>query len=143
MQAGCGIEPDACVMTCGNFFCTQAHGMVEKRFELDLCIAQDVRIGCASRLVLAHKLGKHAVFVIGRKVDMLDFYAQHIGHGSGIHEVDVGCAELAVIIVFPVFHEDADHLIALRFEQMSGHCRVHAAGESDDDTLLGHRPNYP
>jgi hypothetical protein len=42
--------------------------------------------------------------------------AHHIGHGCGIDKVDVGRAKLAVVIVFPVFHENTDHLVALLFQ---------------------------
>ena len=107
-------------MTRGDFFGPQAHGVVQKRLEFDLGIAQDVRVGCESGLVFAHKLRKNPVFVIGRKIDVFNLDAQHIGHGRGIDKVDVGRAVLAVIVVFPVFHEDADHLVALLLEQMGG-----------------------
>ena len=93
--------------------------MVQERLELDLGVAQDVGVGCAPGLVLAQKLGKHPVFVIGCKVDVLDLDAQHIGHGSGIHEIDVGGTVFAVVVVFPVFHEDTDDVIALLLEQVS------------------------
>ena len=74
---------------------------------------------------------------------MFDFNAQHIGHSSCVHKVDIRRAVLAVVIVFPVFHEDAHHFMALLFEQVSGHGRVHAARESDDNTLRGHGRHYP
>jgi len=47
---------------------------------------------------------------------VLDFDAQHIGDGGGIDEVDVGGAVFAVVVIFPVLHEDADHLMALLFQ---------------------------
>ena len=43
-----------------------------------------------SGLVFADKLGKNTVFVVGCKIDVFDLYAQHIGHGGGIDEVNVG-----------------------------------------------------
>ena len=60
----------------------------------------------------AQELGEHAVFVLGREVDVLDLDAQHVGHRSGVQEVLARRAVLAVVVVFPVLHEDADDLIA-------------------------------
>jgi hypothetical protein len=111
--------------------------VVQKGLELDLGIAQHIGVGRAAGLVFAQKLGKHAVLVVGREVDVLDLDADHIGHGGGVHEVDVGRAVLAVVIVFPVLHEDADHLVALLFEQVGGDGGVHAAREADDNALFG------
>ena len=85
-----GIQANPCVMPSGNFFSPQAHGVVQKRLELDLGVAQDVGVGRASGLILAHKLGKNPVLVIGCKIDMLDLDTQHIGHCCSIHKVNVG-----------------------------------------------------
>ena len=63
---------------------------------------------------------------------MFDLDAQHIGYGSGIHKVDVRRAVFTVIVVFPVFHEDADHLVALLFEQVGRDGRIDAAGQAND-----------
>jgi hypothetical protein len=67
---------------------------------------------------------------------MLDLDAQHIGHGGGVHEVDVGRTVFAVVIVFPVLHEDADDLIALLLEQVGRNGRVHPATQTDHDALF-------
>ena len=45
-------------------------------------------------------------------------------------------AVLAVVVVFPVLHEDADDLVALLLEQVGADGGVHAAAQSDDDALL-------
>jgi hypothetical protein len=130
MPAGGSVLAHPCVVSGGNLFGTQAHGMVQKGLELDLGIAQHIGVGRAPGLVFAQEFGKHAVLVLGGKVDVLDLDAQHVGHGGGVHKVDVGRAVLAVVIIFPVLHEDADHLVALLLEQVRGHCGVHAAAQS-------------
>jgi hypothetical protein len=56
---------------------------------------------------------------------VLDLDADHVGHGGGVHEVDVGRAVFAVVVVFPVLHEDADHLVALLLEQVGGDGGIH------------------
>ena len=120
MQAGGRIQAHAGVMAGGDLLGTQAHGMVQKGLEFDLGVAQDVGVGRAAGLVLTQELGKHAVLVVGREVDMLDLDADNIGHRRGIHKVDVGRAVLAAVVVFPVLHEDADHLMTGLLEQMGG-----------------------
>ena len=69
---------------------------------------------------------------------MLDFNTDHIGHAGGIQKVLAAGAELAVVIIFPVLHEDADHIMALLFEQIRSNCGIYAAGQANDYTVLGH-----
>ena len=146
MQAGGFVQAHPGVVAGGNFLGAQAHGVVQKSLELDFGVAQDVGVGRAAGLVFAQELGEHAVFVVGGKVDMLDLDAQHVGHGGGIDKVDVGRAELAVVVIFPVLHEDADDLVALLLEQVRRHGRVHPAAEPDHDALFVsrlHDGDYP
>ena len=77
------------------------------------------------------------------KVDMLDLDADHIGHGGGVHKVDVGRAVFAVVVIFPVLHEDADHLVALLLEKVGGDGGVHSAREADDNALFGMGSHCP
>jgi hypothetical protein len=46
----------------------QLHGVVEEGLELDLGVAQHVRVRRAAGLVLAQELGEHAVLVFGGKL---------------------------------------------------------------------------
>ena len=131
------------IVTGGNLLSAQTHGAVEKGLELDLGVAQHIGVGRAPGLVFAQKLGEHPVLVIGGEVDMLDLDANHIGHGGGIHEVDVGRAVLAVVVIFPVLHEDADHLVALLLEKVGGDGGVHAPREADDNALFGMGSHCP
>ncbi len=43
-------------------------------------------------------------------------------------------SSIVVVVVLPVLHEDADHLVAGALEQPRGHGGVDAAGEADDDS---------
>ena len=130
-------------MAGGYFFGTQAQGMIEKSLELDLGIAQNVRVGRAPGAVLAQKFGKHPVLVFGGKIDVFDLDADHVGHGGGIHKIDIGGTKLRVIVILPVLHEDADDLIALLLEQPGSDRRIHAAAQPDHhllpNVLLVHR----
>ena len=135
-QLGGRILAHACIVAGGDLFCSQAHGVVQKSLELDLRIAQHVRIGRATGLVLAQELGKHAVLVVCGKVHMLDLDADHVGHGRRIDKVDIRRAVLAVVVIFPVLHEDADDLVALLFEKIGGDGGIHTARQTHHDTLL-------
>jgi hypothetical protein len=123
------------VVAGGDLVGAQAHGVVQEGLELDLGVAQHVRVGRAAGLVLAQELGEDAVLVLGREVDVLDLDAQHVGHRSGVQEVLARRAVLAVVVVFPVLHEDADDLVALLLEQPGGDRGIDAAGQTDDHTL--------
>jgi hypothetical protein len=122
----------------------QAHGVVEKGLELDLGVAQHVGVGRAAGLVFAQELGEHAVLVLGGEVDVLDLDAQHVGHAGGVEKVLPAGAVLAVVVIFPVLHEDADDLVALLLEQVRGDGRVHPAAQAHHDALFVHsRPIIP
>ena len=131
-------------MTGRNFVRADLHRVIQKRLELDFGVAQNVGVGRAAGLVFAQKFSEHAVFVVGGKVDVFDLDADHVGNRCGVYKVDVRRAIAHIIItrpcgsvvVFPVLHEDADDLVALLFEQIRGHRRVHAPAQSHHDPLL-------
>ena len=64
--------------------------------------------------------------------------AQGRAHCAGVFEILGGAAVAAVDPVFPVFHEQAVHLVALFKEQQGGDRGIDATGETDDDAGLGH-----
>jgi hypothetical protein len=47
-----------------------------------------------------------------------------------------GGAVLTVIVVFPIFHEHARDLMALRFEQVGGDGGINPTTEADDGVFL-------
>ncbi|MNT59837.1 hypothetical protein D3C72_1973780 [compost metagenome] len=111
--------------------------MVEEGLELDLGIAQHVGIGRAPGRVFAQKVGKHAVLVLGGKVDRLHVDADQVGHRHHVQPVLARGAVLAVVIVFPVLHEQADDLVALLLEQPRGDRRIDPARHAHHDTFSG------
>ena len=74
---------------------------------------------------------------------MLDFDANHVGHGRRVDKIDVGGAKRAVVVVLPVFHEDANDFMALLFEQIGAHRRVHTAAQAHHNPLLLHGAILP
>ena len=93
-------------------------------------------------MVFAQEFGKHPVFVVSRKVHVLNLNAHHIGHSGRVDKVNVGRTKRTVVVVFPIFHENADHFVALLFQQMGGDGGVDAARQSHNDTVMLHGLNY-
>src|SRR5258706_553117 len=77
---------DVRVVAGGDARRAQLDRMIEEGLELDLGVAQHVRIGRAAGLVLAQELRKHAVLVLGGEIPRLELYADHVGGGSRIEQ---------------------------------------------------------
>ncbi len=52
-------------MAGGDSIGPEGQGMIEKRLELDLLVAQHIRVGCAPGLVFVQKILEHPVPVFG------------------------------------------------------------------------------
>ncbi len=100
-------------MTGGDVLGSQADGVIQKGFEFNLCVTQNIGVGCPPRLVLSDKFSEDAVFVLGRKVNVFNLNADHVCHSGRIDKVNVAGAVGGVIVVFPILHEDADHFMPL------------------------------
>ena len=124
------------VVAGGDLLGAQAHRVVQEGLELDLGVAQHVGVGRAAGAVFAQEFGEHPVLVLGREVHVLQLDADDVGHRRGVQEVLARAAVLAVVVVFPVLHEDADDLVALLLEQPGRHRRVDAARQAHHHTLL-------
>jgi hypothetical protein len=122
-----------CVVPGGDLLGAQAHGVVQERAELDLGVAQHVRIGRAAGGVLAQELGEHALLVLGGEVHRLELDADRVGRRGGVDQVFARGAVLVVVVVLPVLHEDPDDLVPGALQEKRGHRRVHSARHSDDD----------
>ncbi len=53
--------------------------------------------------------------------------------GHRVDQVLARGAVLVVVVVLPVLHEEADHVVARALEQQRGDGGIHASGEADDD----------
>ncbi len=107
-------------------------GKLQERLELDFAVAQDVRVRRAPGLVLFQEVLEHVVPVLGGKVDGVEFHPQLVADGLGVSQILGGRAVLVRVVLFPVLHEQAFHLVALLDQQEGGDGRVHAAGHADD-----------
>ncbi len=126
------------VMAGGDRVGAEAQRVIEEGAELDLAVAQHVRIGRASRLVLAQELREHPLPVFGREVHRLEFDSQHVGDRRRIDQVVARRAVFVGVVVFPVLHEHADHVVPLLLQQPCRDGRVHAARHADDDAPASH-----
>src|SRR5258708_67992 len=128
---------DARVMPGGDALGAQRDGVIEERLELDLGVAQHVGIGRAPGLVFGEEGREDALAVLGGKVHRLDLDADALGDRDRIDEVLPRGAILVVVVVLPVLHEEADHVVAGALQQERGHGRIDASGEADDDLHRG------
>ena len=131
-RAACAVVT-AHIVAGGDVGGTQLFGgKLEERLELDLLVAQDIRVRRAPRLVLFQEVLEHVVPVLGGEVDGVQLHAQLVADGLGISQILGGGAVLVRVVFFPVLHEQAFDLITLLLEQVGRDGRIHAAGHADD-----------
>jgi len=95
----------------------ERQGMIEKCLELDLLVAQHVRIRCAPGLVFIQKIPEYPIPVIGRKVHGLEWYAENLANCANFFQVLFGAAVRVGIVLFPVLHEQTGDEVAGAFQQ--------------------------
>ena len=120
----------------GNQVGAEHQGVIEKGFELDFAIAEDVRVRRASGFVLGQKVLEDVIPVLSGKVGGVQLDADAVAYRLSIGQVIHGRAVVRAVVFLPVLHEQAFHLITLLHEQNGGNGRIHAAGHTDDDALL-------
>src|SRR5690554_6054984 len=125
------------IVTGGDQIGTQQLGILKKCLELDLAVAEDIRVGSAPGLVFFQKVLEYIVPVLGRKVGTVQRDAQFVTHGLSIGHIFLGCTVFGTVVLFPVFHEQAFNLISLLQQQQSRYGRVDTAGHADDHFGLG------
>jgi hypothetical protein len=118
--------------------CAQLERVIEEGLELDLGVAQYVRIRRATGGILAQEFREHAVLVFGREIDGLERNPNDVRRGGRIDQILPGRAVLVVIVVFPVLHEEADDLVALLFQQPGCNRRIDAARKSQNHSTFAH-----
>jgi len=127
--------PQARVVARGDAVGAERQRMVEERAELDLAVAEDVRVRRAPGLVVAQEQREHALAVFGGEVDRLEIDADDVRDRGRVDQVLAGRAVFVGIVLLPVLHEEADDLVALLLQQPRRDRRVDAARHADDDSL--------
>ena len=125
------------VVAGGDGFGALLDGVIQKAFEFDFGVAQHVGVGGAAGLVFLQEVGEYFVFVLGGEIDDVDVDADDVGHGDGVERILLDAAVFVVVVVFPVLHKNAAHMVPLLFQELRGNGRINAAGKADDDVLRG------
>ena len=86
---------------------------VLQRAELDLAVAQNVRVWRAPPAVLRKEVLEHPIHVFLLEVDGVVGDANPIAYGAHVRPVRFGGADAHVVLLGPVVHEYADDLVAL------------------------------
>ena len=117
----------------------QPQRLLQENVELDLAVAQHVGIGRAPPFVLGEHVIDHPPPVLLREVDDVEGNVEPPGDQLGEHAVVVprAVAFERTRRIVPVNHEEAHHLVALLFEQVSCHRGVDAPRKSYDNALHG------
>ena len=133
-QAALPVRPHE--MARRHLFRAQAHGKIQEGPELDLPVAQHVRVRRPPRPVFLQEIGKNPVPVFPGKIHAVIGNADDVADVPHIPPVVLRGADAVFILLFPVFHKDADHVIALLLQKQGRHGGVHASAHSDDDSFL-------
>ena len=114
-------------------------GHLPEGVKLDLPVAEHVRIGRTAPGVLVKHIVHHPLTVLGGQVHVIEGNAYLAGHHLGHKAVFLPFAVPVQgnVGVVPVLHEHRKDVVALLFEQISCHRRVHAAGQTDAYLDLG------
>src|SRR5690606_7900101 len=108
-------------------------GIVEERLELDFAVAEDIRVGRTSGLVLGEEVLEDVVPVFGGEIGGVQLDADPVADGLRVGEIFLGGAVLGTVVFLPVLHEQAFYLIPLFEQQKGGNGGVYAAGHADND----------
>ena len=128
---------DPRVMAGGDGVCPQLVRGIEEMLELDLAIAQHVRVRRATDGVFGEEVLEHTVPVFARKIAEADRQAKLAANGDGIAAVVLGPA-IATAIVGPVLHEQSSDVAASIAEEQGGDRRIHPARNANDDPAAAH-----
>ena len=68
-------------------FRAEGQRVVEKGVELDLAVAEHIRVRRAPAFVFGQEVGEHPLAVFADEVHRLDLDANHIGHGCRVDQI--------------------------------------------------------
>ena len=130
---------DARIVAGREAFRAEPPGVLEADAELDLAIAEDVRIRRPPGLELGKEAGKHALAVLRLETRPVQRNAELPAHTLRVLEVGRRRA-VAVVVFSPVRHEESLDVVSRVQEQGGRDRRVDATGEPDDDARHGISP---
>ena len=133
---GAVVEPG--VMAGGDAVGAEAVHVFQADAELDLAVAEHVRVRRATCRIFTQKAGEYALAVLGREAHPMERNSQGIADGARILEVFGGGA-VRIAVLLPIGHEEPLNRETGIPQQERRDGRVDAAGHADDDRLGGVR----
>ena len=137
--AGAVVAVDAGVVAGGDALGPQRQRVLEEGLELDLAVAQHVRVGRAAGAVLGEEMAEHAVPVLAREVADVEGQAEAGADRHRVAAIGVRAARPVALVLLPVLHEEPGDAAARAGQQQGGDRGVHAAGHADHDRWPGRR----
>src|SRR6266581_2476676 len=116
----------------------QRHRVIEKRLELDLGVAQHVRVGSAAGGVFGEEGAEDAVLVLRREIHDLQLDSDHLGDRGAVDQILARRAVFVIVVVLPVLHEEADDLVPLPLQEQRGDRRIDPARHAYDYPFACH-----
>jgi hypothetical protein len=116
--------------------------LVQEGLELDLAVAQHVRVRRAARAVLGEEMFEDPVPVFAGEVARMEGDAELRADRQRVAAVVLGAAA-AVAFLVPVLHEQARDRFARFLQQPRCDRGIHAAGQADDGAGGGHALSRP
>src|SRR5712692_5860713 len=126
----------------GDALRAQRQGVIEEGPELDLGVAQHVRVGSAAGGVFREEGAEDALLVFRGKIHRLQVDADHLGDRGAVNQILASRAVFVIVVVLPVLHEKADDLEPLALEEERGDRRIDPARHAHYDTYTRHRQAY-
>ena len=127
--------PDARVMPGGEPVGAEPARIGQPRSELDLAIAEHVRVGRAARLQFRQELREHMLAVLRCKADLVQWNAEFGAHTARVLEIR-GAGAVTVLVFLPVRHEQGLDVAARLEQQQRGDRGIHAARQRHDRARL-------
>ncbi len=125
----------ASIMAGGQQVAAKTLGMLAKDTELDLAIAEYVRIRRAACAVLVQKIAEHLVPVLPREIDVVQRDVELLADETRVLQV-FGRRAIAVVVL-PVGHVQCVHVGAGPPQQNRCDRRIDAAGQPEDYPSAG------
>ncbi len=126
---------DARIVTGGESVCAQTQRVLQAVAELDLAVAQHIGIGRQARAIGSEEAGEDTLPVFLRQIHAVQRNAKLLCDPAGVLEI-FGSGAVSLLVLLPVVHEQALHLVTGAQQQQRRDCRVDAARQPDDDAPL-------
>ena len=113
-------------------------GVFFERTEFYFTIAKHVGVRRSSAFILFEEIGKHPVHILFGEIHAVVRNVEFSRHSSHVGVIVLGGTAAVLIVLFPVFHKQTDHVITLLFQKKGGDRTIHAPAHTDNDRFFTH-----